>query len=137
MVFVLFLIVGIIYGIFFFIKKNSRIKFQSDLIRIYAAQVVSGNKVLYLVGVHTHIYLLAISESGVHLISELTDKESKDIIITQTGESVGVKRGFAQLLSRVLKTSKKTSSEDIQESFKKVDEKVQFFREQKDKLEDL
>ena len=65
-------VVGLIYLLFYFLKKGARRRNpENQLIRIMDHQSLSGNKSLHLIGVGNNVYLVGSADNGVTLISEI------------------------------------------------------------------
>lgn len=101
MILVLVLVIALIYGFFYLLKKLSAPKDGGlDLVRVLETRNLSGNRNLHLVEVGNQILLVGSSENGVTLISEVTDKETVDGIKLRESEAASAVPGknFADLL---------------------------------------
>ena len=113
MVLVLGAVVGVIYLLFFLLKRGSGSSApQSDLIRLLDYRSLSGSRGLYLVEVGTAIYLVGASDSGVSLVSEIDGKESLDSIRLAVAERAprAPRRNFAATLGSLFGEGKPTGA---------------------------
>ena len=79
MVFVLAIVVVLIYGVFHFIKKAGAPRDDGmRFIRVLETRPLAAGRHLHLVEVGTQILLVGSAESGVGLVSEVSDKETLD-----------------------------------------------------------
>lgn len=101
MIFVLALVVALIYGFFYLLKRISAPKDGGlRLVRVLETRNLSGNRNLHLVEVGNQILLVGSSDTGVTLITEVTDKETVDGIKLMESEAASAAPGknFADLL---------------------------------------
>ncbi|HKJ85317.1 MAG TPA: flagellar biosynthetic protein FliO [Spirochaetia bacterium] len=105
MVLVLGSVVGIIYGVFFLLKRAGNGKFvQSDLIKVVGSQNLPGNRAIYLVQVGTQIFMVGAGGESITLLGEITDKETVDTMILASGASESAQaRSFGDILSSLVK----------------------------------
>ncbi|MFW6313003.1 MAG: FliO/MopB family protein [Spirochaetota bacterium] len=105
MVLVLGTVVGIIYGVFYLLKRAGGGRFaQSDLIKVVGSQSLPGNRAIYLVQVGTQIFMVGAGGESITLLGEITDKETVDAMILASGaEEVGTQRSFGEILSSLVK----------------------------------
>ena len=105
MVLVLGAVVGVIYLIFYFLKKAGTGKFaKSDAIRILGSQALPGNRALYLVEVGSQVFMVGSGSESVSLIAEITDRETVDALVLDAGEQrAGGGRSFGELIGGLLK----------------------------------
>ena len=76
MVLVLGAVIGVIYVIFYFLKRRGAPKMQdNELFSIISTQAITNNRTLHLVQVGNQYFLVGSSEQSVNLISEIEDKE--------------------------------------------------------------
>lgn len=125
MILVLAAVIGVVYGIFYLLKRGSKGRFvQNDAIRVLGSQSLPGNRSMYLVEVGSQVFLIGAGGDSVNLISEITDKETVDEMILRGGEdSVGSKKSFSELISGIFKGNESQS--------------LGFMREQRERLEQL
>lgn len=104
MILVLALVVGLIYGVFWLLRRGARLKApENEMIRVLGSRGLAGNRALHLVEVGRSIYLVGSAENGVNLVAEVKDQETIDAIRVQAAEEGGKpRRGFAATLARML-----------------------------------
>ncbi len=105
MILVLAAVIGVVYGVFYLLKRGSKGRFvQTDAIRVLGSQSLPGGRSMYLVEVGSQVFLIGAGSDALNLIAEITDKETVDAIILRGGEtSVGTKRSFAELINGILR----------------------------------
>ncbi len=108
MILVLACVIGVIYVLFWLLRKGTGRKIQeNDLIRVLGSRGLSGNRSLHLVEVGSSIYLVGSSDGGVALISEITEKESLDAVRLKAAEQAPAgRRTFQQTLSEIFRPAK-------------------------------
>jgi flagellar protein FliO/FliZ len=99
MILVLAMVIGVLCGIFHFIKKaglprDNGIRF----IRVLETRPLAANRHLHLVEVGNHILLVGSAEHGVSLVSEVSDKETADGIRLEASAIHPREGSFADLL---------------------------------------
>ena len=125
MLLVLAAVIGVVYGIFFLLKRGAKGKFiQNGSIRLLGSQSLPGNRSMYLVEVGSQVFLIGAGGDSVNLISEITDKETVDAMIL-AGESGtnGTKKSFGEMITGMFKGGDNQS--------------LRFMREQKERLQQL
>ena len=127
---VLALVVAVIYGVFWLLRRTSRRTVQeNELIRVLGSRSLSGGRALHLVEVASSVFLVGSADGGVDLIAEITDKESLDAVRLQAAEAGAVGRvRFADTLARIFKPTKKAPG---------LGEGVDFIRGQRERLRRL
>ncbi|MDR1251211.1 MAG: flagellar biosynthetic protein FliO [Treponema sp.] len=76
MVLTLALAAAAIYGVIYFIKRASRrAEVKDPFLKILASAHLGSNRYAHVVAVGSRAWLLGAAESGVHLISEIEDKD--------------------------------------------------------------
>lgn len=107
MLLVLGAVIGVVYGVFYLLKRGGRGKFvENDAIRIIGSQAMPGNKSMHLVEVGSQVFLVGSAGDSVNLISEITDKETVDAMILKAGnEAAGQRRSFSELVAGMFKGS--------------------------------
>ncbi len=105
MVLVLGCVVGIIYGVFYLLKRAGSGKFeQSNLIKVVGSQNLPGNRAIYLVQVGMQIFMVGAGGESITLLGEITDKETVDTMILASGAAeTGHVRSFGDILSSLVK----------------------------------
>ena len=108
MLLVLALVVGIIYGVFWLLRRGGRLKTpENEMIRVLGSRSLAGNRALHLVEVGRSVYLVGSAENGVNLVAEVKDQETLDAIRVQAAEEGGTtRRSFAATFARVFNPSK-------------------------------
>lgn len=104
MVLILGIVVGLIYGVFYLLKRGAGGRLpESNSMRVLGNLQLPGNRTLHLVEAGRQVFLVGGGEHGVSLISEITDQESlDDIHLKYQTASPGIRRNFSELLSGVL-----------------------------------
>jgi flagellar protein FliO/FliZ len=107
MVLVLAIVVGIIYGIFYFLKKAGNGKYtNSEEIRLLGSRTLPGNRSVYLVQVGAQVFMLGGGGDAVNMLSEITDKETVDALILTGGEVADTpKRSFGEMISGLMQNN--------------------------------
>lgn len=101
MILILGVIIGLIYLIFYFIKKRGSPKLQNnELFDVVSTQALSNNRTIHLVQVGNQFFLIGSGEQSVNLISEIKDKETIDEIrLKLSNVSSGERKKFGQIFS--------------------------------------
>ncbi|AHC14595.1 flagellar biosynthetic protein FliO [Salinispira pacifica] len=106
MVLVLALVVGLIYGLYFILRKSkSSQEENSSFIQVLSNQHLPGGKTLHVIDVGGKVYLLGAGDGGVNLITEINDKETVDEMRLQASRQQLHKGNFSQLLGSFFNTS--------------------------------
>jgi flagellar biosynthetic protein FliO len=102
-------VVGVIYLLFWLLRRSSGKKIQeNDLIRVLGSRSLAGTRALHLVEVGGSVYLVGASDGGVGLIAEITDKESLDSVrLKAAEENPAGRRTFAQILTEIFRPAKR------------------------------
>ena len=105
MILVLAVVIGIVYLVFYFLKRAGGGKYaQSDLIRVVGSQSLPGNRAIYLVQVGAQVFMVGAGGESVTLLGEITDKETVDMMILAAGEQQeSPKRNFGDLVGSLIK----------------------------------
>jgi len=108
MLIVLALVVGLIYGVFWLLRRGGRLKSpESEMIRVLGSRSLSGTRALHLVEVGRSVYLVGSAENGVNLVAEVKDQETLDAVRVQAAEEGGrARRSFAAALAGIFKPAK-------------------------------
>ena len=130
MLLILALVVGVIYLLFWVLRRGSRKKIQeNDLIKVLGSRSLAGNRALHLVEVGTSVYLVGASDGGVELVSEITDKETLDSVRLKAAEQLPTgRRNFQQILAEIFRPAKRPFS---------VREGIGFLKGQRERLRKL
>lgn len=105
MVLVLACVIGIIYLVFYLLKRAGAGKYaQSDLIRIVGSQTLPGNRAIYMIQVGPQVFMVGAGGDSVSMLGEITDKETVDAMILAAGAAEDApRRNFGDLLSTLIK----------------------------------
>jgi flagellar protein FliO/FliZ len=131
MVLILAAVVGVIYLIFWLLKRGFRRQLpQNDLIRLLGTRSLSGNRALHLVEMGKQVFLVGSAEGSISLISEIRDRETLDTIALERSQMQNrTSQGFAQFFQSILKSGKQQGSS--------VGGTVDFMKQQRQRLEKL
>jgi flagellar protein FliO/FliZ len=131
MVLILAAVVGVIYLIFWMLKRGLRRQLpQNDLIRLLGTRSLSGNRSLHLVEMGKQVFLVGSAEGSISLISEIRDQETLDSITLERSQMQSRSpQGFAQFFQSLLKSGKQQESS--------VGATVDFMKQQRRRLEKL
>jgi flagellar protein FliO/FliZ len=105
MLVILAVVVGVIYLLFFLLKKglNRRLP-DNETIRVVGTRSLTGSRALHLVEVGRSLFLIGVSDGAVSLISEIQDQESLDRVRLESSQATKRGRpGFAGLLAGLLR----------------------------------
>jgi len=131
MVLILAAVVGLIYLIFWLLKRGLRRQLpQNDLIRLLGTRNLSGNRALHLVEMGKQVFLVGSAEGSISLISEIRDRETLDSIALERSQiDNGATQGFAHFFQSILKSGKQRDSS--------VGATIDFMKQQRQRLEKL
>jgi flagellar protein FliO/FliZ len=131
MVLILAAVVGVIYLIFWILKRGFRRQLpQNDLIRLLGTRNLSGNRALHLVELGKQVFLVGAAEGSISLISEVRDQETLDSIALERSQMQNRSpQGFAQFFQSILKSGKQQESS--------VGATIDFMKQQRQRLEKL
>ena len=131
MVLILAAVVGVIYLIFWMLKRGLRRQLpQNDLIRLLGTRNLSGNRALHLVEMGKQVFLVGSAEGSISLISEIRDRETLDSIALERSQMQNrPPQGFAQFFQSFLKSGKRQESS--------VGATIDFMKQQRQRLEKL
>ncbi len=134
MVVVLALVIGLVVGFLWFLKKvSSRGNSLDDPIKVLHTHVLSGSKTLYLVELGTQVLLLGSGDGGVSLIMPITDPETLDAIRLASSRQSAAKAVFSSLLANML-GKKPPESASVNAP---VEESSDFLKKQRERLKNL
>lgn len=109
MILVLGCVVGIIYVVFYLLKRAGSGKYaQNDLIKVIGSRPLPGNRGIYLVQVGTQVFMVGAGGESVTLLSEITDKETVDTLVLAAG-ALSPRRSFGDVLSEFLQGGQEQS----------------------------
>jgi len=131
MVLILAAVVGLIYLIFWLLKRGLRRQLpQNDLIRLLGTRNLSGNRALHLVEMGKQVFLVGSAEGSISLISEIQDRETLDSIALERSQIENrATQGFANFFQSILKSGKQRESS--------VGSTIDFMKQQRQRLEKL
>jgi len=99
MVFVLAIVVALIYGVFFFIKKAGAPRDDGmRFIRVLETRPLAAGRHLHLVELGNQVLLVGSAENGVNLVSGVTDQETLDGIRLAAARMRPRTKRFADML---------------------------------------
>lgn len=131
MVLILAAVVGVIYLIFWILKRGIRRQLpQNDLIRLLGTRNLAGNRALHLVEMGKQVFLVGAAEGSISLISEIRDQETLDSITLERSQMQNrTTQGFAHFFQSILKSGKQKEP--------KVGATIDFMKQQRQRLEKL
>jgi flagellar biogenesis protein FliO len=117
--------------IFHAIKKGMHRKIvENELIKVLGSKIITGNKILHLIEVGNSMYLIGSSSEALSLISEVSDKETKDTLKMRASQAqVNPVKGFGDLIMGFLNRK--------QAKGRTVDHSINFMKEQRSRLQRL
>lgn len=128
---ILAVVVGVIYLIFFLLKKGMHRRLpENETIRVVGSRTLAGNRGLHLVEVGRSLFLIGVAEGAVSLISEIQDQESIDRVrleSSQAGRSGKV--SFSGLLAGLIRPGKKKDLD--------LGETIEYMQQQQERLKKL
>ncbi|MEJ2663798.1 MAG: flagellar biosynthetic protein FliO [Spirochaetia bacterium] len=124
-------VVIIIVVIFYAIKKGMTKKIvENEMITIMGSKIITGNKVLHLIEVGGSVYLIGSSNESLSLISEISDKETRDNLKLKASQArVNPVKGFGDMITGFL-TRRQQKKQVINNS-------INFMKEQRSRLQKL
>ena len=134
MIFILAVVVGLVYAFIYFMKKAGKIGNPTlEGVQILGSQILTGNRVLYVVDVAGEVLLLGAGDASITLIKEITDPEVKDALRRQSSKvQETASTGFSQFLQKFMKTTLKTPlSADSEKT------SVDFLKKQRERLKKM
>ncbi|HOV12679.1 MAG TPA: flagellar biosynthetic protein FliO [Spirochaetota bacterium] len=134
---VLALVVGAIYGIFYFIKKSLKIKDEvGEGSTILLNHSIGPGKWLQIVYIGGKYLILGITNDSINLISEITDqKEIERLEIGLNDRKTEEGNTFSNIISGFFKNNLKFKEEKKQ--FDYEEDGIDFIKKQKDRLDKL
>ncbi len=105
MLLILAVVVGVIYLIFFLLKRGFKRQLpENDLIQVVGSRTLAGNRSIHLVELGKSLFLLGSADGGVSLISEIRDQETLDILRLERSQTKAwAPLRFGKLLQGLLK----------------------------------
>ncbi|WP_211227902.1 flagellar biosynthetic protein FliO [Spirochaeta cellobiosiphila] len=133
MIFVLALVIGLIYIIYYFMKKFSgRVSYNSELIKAISTKTIGNNKHLQVIQVGNSILLIGVTDNSISLIKEIEDQETKDQFKLEASRIDSKNVSFQTLINNILT---KKGEESSPESSAKTS--AEFIKLQRDRLKRL
>ncbi len=122
-----------IYFIFIYFKKKSRKVLGSDsIINVLATTPIAPNRYISIVEIVNDLYLIAIADHNITLLSKIEDTETKDQIRMSYSLSKNniVEDNFKNIFDKVLEKFKqpKTENKDPLDSSKEIKERLENLR---------
>jgi flagellar protein FliO/FliZ len=130
MVLILGAVIGVIYFIFYLLKRSGRTQYQDNqLFRVLSSMPINGSRSLHLIEVGEQYFLVGSAENSVSLISEIQDKETIDgIRLKLSNMSTEEKSSFKDILSNIFKPA---GGQGYRSSFT---DSLDFMKNQRDRL---
>jgi flagellar biogenesis protein FliO len=124
-------VVVIIMVIFYAIKKGMHKKIvENELIKVLGSKIITGNKILHLIEIGNSVYLIGSSNESLSLISEVSDKETKDTLKLKASQTqVNPVKGFGDMIMGFL--NRRQQKKEV------VDHSINFMKEQRSRLQRL
>ncbi len=128
-------VVGVIYLIFFFIKRSAKRRFaENDLIEIIGSRDLAGGKALHLIKIGGVFLLIGVADGAINLITEISDKETIDAISLRLSEvSSERKKGFQSTLAEFFGVK----GEGVRGEEDSIRSSLDFMRKQRSRLDRL
>ena len=107
MLFILGAVVGVIYLIFYLLKRGLRRQLpENEIIRLLGTRSLAGNRSLHLVELGKTVFLLGAAEGGITLISEVKEQETLDMLRLESSKVRAAPQGFGQFFQSILRSGK-------------------------------
>lgn len=131
------LFIGAVYYLFKFIaKKQGVANINPDVVRILGITPVGPNRFLQIIEIGRKVFLIGNTENSINLLTEITDKETIDIIKTSASQQIiSPKISFTEHLMNFIKSNlsgRKIESEKKTTGFAGLD----FLKKQTKRLRD-
>ena len=133
---ILALVIGMILGFLWFMRKLSGQGTNSDApIKVLHTQSLGGSRNLQVVEVGDEILLMGVSDSGITLVKDLTGTEVGDAfrLTSSQGKAVGAKTGFSELLASLMGVKPRIRPDVGQP----VENSSDFLKKQRERLKNL
>jgi flagellar biogenesis protein FliO len=107
MIAVLAAVIGVIYLIFFLLKKAGNGRFtSSEQIKLLGAQNLPGNRSVYLIQVGAQVFMIGGGSDSVTMLSEITDADTVNALILAGGErAAATKKSFGEMIASLVQGS--------------------------------
>ncbi len=104
MVLVLGGVLGVIYLLFYLLKKmGHQIKDAGNVIDVIATKNLTTNSAVHLIKIGGQIFLIGAGDGNIRLLSEITDKETLDQLTLENSTAVTQNRSFSEVIRGALK----------------------------------
>ncbi len=142
---VLGLIVGGFYVFFKFVTKKTGMQLRGqDVARILSVVPIGQNKYIQIIDLAGKVLVLGVADSGINLITEITEKDEKDRIRLLSSKDGSVKRqGFQEYIAKNIgrlfekMNEQKTAKNEIPEGEFDSGVDLAYLRRQKKRLKTL
>ena len=135
MVLVLALVVGMIYAVYFLLKRSrKKLEEESNFISLLSSQALPGGRQLYIIDVAGRVYLLGAGDGSLSLITEIEDKPSIDALRLDASRQQAGAKTFSQLMSSFFV---KSPNDDQEKANHLPDVGFTFLRQQRKRLKRL
>ncbi len=119
----LVVVLGLILGVLYMLKRFWRKKESSSIISVLSVQTIQNNRNILIVSIAESLYVMSSSEAGIQLITEITDEDTKNFIRTNAQSERG--SPFATLLAKYFPDQQKKATMHTQlEGLRKRSEKL-------------
>jgi len=127
MIISLAVVVGVIYAIFYVVKKGVGKKIvENQVISIVGSKIISGSKALHVVEVGKTMYLIGSSNESINLISEISDKETRDTLKLQATQNKQAPVRFQDFIANLFRRDTRKQLE--------IAETADFMKQQRNRL---
>ena len=144
MILVLALVIGLIYGFVWLLKRFTSQKAESaDIINLLSTRPLKGDAALHLVEVGQSVFLVGSSGSSVNLISEIDDADSVNEIrlaasmAPEKPASAGFAKMFRDRFGSGPVSSAGQEGAPVRDAQEKDSDPAAFLKTQKERLKDL
>ena len=104
MVLVLGGVLGVIYLLFYLLKKmGHQVKDAGNIINVIATKNLTTNSAVHLIKIGGQIFLIGAGDGNVRLLSEITDKETLDQLTLENSAAVTQNHSFSDVIRGALK----------------------------------
>lgn len=106
MVLVLGGVLGVIYLLFFLLKKAGRpVKDSGSIINVIATKNLTNNSAVHILKVGNQYFFVGAGDGNIRLLSEITDRETLDQFKLESSGSLTQNRSFSDILKGVFRGS--------------------------------
>ena len=130
MVLVLGGVLGVIYLLFFLLKKvGHSVKDTGNIIHIIATKNLNTNSAVHIIKIGGEVFFVGAGDGNVRFLSEITDKETLDQLILESSTSLAPNRSFSDVIKGALHGGGVLRNIDS--------ERNAFLKQQKDRLKNM